>query len=243
MQWFLALILGLNLLIGMYGTLKKHSISDVRTHEVRAEQIQQVPLTLQSNVSATQKSPKLTPSTLTAKTVSGQPIINTVKAKAPKIADIASSCLQWGPIDEQQLKRIKDGLLLIKIKAEYVSEVREKIPDNRYSYRVLYPPLPSQTETTELSSELMEMGFENYIVKNTNFVGYLSLGLFSKEDTAKRLVEELMAAGYDQAEITRHRPQANKVTLSFKTLGTRQIEQLKILQKQLTPDISLKTCR
>lgn len=242
MQWFLALILVLNVLVGIYGTFKTYSIGEVRPQEVQAEQVHQLHFNWQSKMAASEPSPRLPPVPPTARTVS-VPETKAEKANKLKSSEIAPTCLHWGPIDNQQLTKIKDSLLLLKIKAEYLSENREDTHADTYQYWVYYPPLPSQTETAELSSELKELGFENHIVKHTNFAGHLSLGLFSKGDAATRLVEELTAAGYDQVEVTRHRPQANKITLRFKSLGTRQVEQLKILQKRLTPEISLKACR
>ena len=242
MQWFLALILVLNLLVGIYGTFKTHSIGEVRPQEMQAEQVNQLPLDWQSKVAATQPSPSPPPAPPTARTVS-VPTTKAAKANELKISEIAPTCLQLGPIDNQQLTKIKNSLLPLKLKAEHLSESREETPADTYQYWVYYPSLPSKTETAELSSELRELGFDNHIVKNTNFAGHLSLGLFSKGEAATRLVEELTAAGYDQVEVTRHRPQENKITLRFKSLGTRQVEQLKTLQKRLTPEISLKSCR
>ncbi|MCD5360650.1 SPOR domain-containing protein [Chromobacterium aquaticum] len=164
------------------------------------------------------------------------------KPEPVKAAEAAAVCLQWGPLDDKLLSRVKGGVPQLKLKAGQLSEASKEEAAASGRFWVYYPPLATQAETSTLSSELKGKGFDNYIVKNDDFKGHLSLGLFGKEDAAKALAARLKAAGYDKALVQQKGQKASKTTLSFKTLDAQQADKLKSLQKRLTPGIGLKSC-
>lgn len=270
MKWFLALVVVLNLLVAMYGSFKQRPPADVRAQEVSPELVKLLPANWKPNASAPAASapaaeplressapkadkpaaakPKAqeasAPKTAAAKaevakteTAKPEP-----KAETAKPAEAAAACLQWGPLDDKLLARVKGGVPQLKLKAGQLSEASKEETAGGGRFWVYYPPLATQAETSTLSSELKGKGFDNYIVKNDDFKGHLSLGLFGKEDAAKGLAARLKAAGYDKALVQQKGQKASKTTLSFKTLDAQQADKLKGLQKRLTPGIGLKSC-
>ncbi|XLM21083.1 SPOR domain-containing protein, partial [Chromobacterium piscinae] len=140
------------------------------------------------------------------------------------------------------LSRVKGGVPQLKLKPGQMQEDSKEESKGSGRFWVYYPPLATQAETKTLSAELKDKGFANYIVTSDEFKGNLSLGLFSKEDAAKTLAARLKAAGYDKAMVKSKEQPAKMTTLTFKELDAAQAEQLKALQKSLTPGIALKGC-
>jgi cell division septation protein DedD len=109
---------------------------------------------------------------------------------------------------------------------------------------VFYPPLATQAETQTLVAELKAKGFDSYIVQTAgDFKGYLSLGLFGREEGAQALVKRLKAAGYDKTKVDSRAEVVKVTTLSFRQLDEATAGKLKALQKRLLPGIPLQACR
>ncbi|MBK0414631.1 SPOR domain-containing protein [Chromobacterium haemolyticum] len=270
MKWFLVLVVVLNLLVAMYGSFKQRPPADVRAQEVSPELVKLLPANWKPNTASApaasasaaeplreSSAPKAdqpaapkkaleasAPKTPTAKAeaAKSEPGKADAKSEAAKPAETAAVCLQWGPLDEKLLARVKGGVPQLKLKAGQMSEASKEETGGGGRFWVYYPPLATQAETSTLSSELKGKGFDNYIVKSVDFKGHLSLGLFGKEEAAKGLAARLKAAGYDKALVQQKGQKASKTTLSFKTLDAQQADKLKALQKRLTPGIGLNSC-
>ncbi|MBN3004076.1 hypothetical protein HNO92_002407 [Chromobacterium alkanivorans] len=271
MKWFLALVVVLNLLVAMYGSFKQRPPADVRAQEVSPELVKLLPANWKPNAASAPaasapaaeplretSAPKAEPAVAAkpkakeasapkaaaakAEAAKPEPGKADAKAETAKPAEAAAACLQWGPLDDKLLARVKGGVPQLKLKAGQLSEASKEEAAAGGRFWVYYPPLATQAETSTLSSELKGKGFDNYIVKNDDFKGHLSLGLFGKEDAAKGLAARLKAAGYDKALVQQKGQKASKTTLSFKTLDAQQADKLKALQKRLTPGIGLKSC-
>lgn len=270
MKWFLALVVVLNLLVAMYGSFKQRPPVDVRAQEVSPELVKLLPANwkptaasapaasapavarlVESSAPKADKPVAAKPKTAEASAPKAQAKTEAKPAAAkpelksdakPEPAKAAAVCLQWGPLDDKLLSRVKGGVPQLKLKAGQLSETSKEEAAGSGRFWVYYPPLATQAETSTLSSELKGKGFDNYIVKSDDFKGHLSLGLFGKEDAAKGLAARLKAAGYDKALVQQKGQKTSKTTLGFKALDAQQADKLKALQKRLTPGIGLKSC-
>ncbi|WP_434635114.1 SPOR domain-containing protein [Chromobacterium sp. CV08] len=272
MKWFVALVIVLNLVVAMYGSLKQRPPLDVHAQEVSPGQVKLLPASWTPDASAPQASaPKAQASAPAAKPAASAPAAKIVasapkaqlpakpaaKAEAskpsakakpapqdkPAAAEPAKlACYRWGGLNDSLLARVKGGVPALKLKTAQISEDSKQESKGSGRLWVYYPPLATQAETKTLSAELKDKGFDNYIVSNDEFKGNLSLGLFGKEDAAKTLVARLKAAGYDKAVVKSKDQPAKTTTLTFKDLDAAQAEHLKALQKRLTPGIALKGC-
>ncbi|AXE35032.1 SPOR domain-containing protein [Chromobacterium phragmitis] len=268
MKWFVALVVVLNLVVAMYGSLKQRPPLDVHAQEVSPGQVKLLPANWRPDASA----PKAQASAPTASAPAAQPLHETKAAAsaaqalakaagkteaskpAAKAADKpqekpaadrkaeASACYRWAGLNDSLLARVKGGVPQLKLKSGQLQEESKEESKGAGRFWVYYPPLATQSETKTLSAEMKEKGFDNYIVSNAEFKGNLSLGLFGKEDAAKALAARLKAAGYDKA-VVKSKDQPSKVSaLTFKDLDAAQAERLQALQKRLTPGIPLKGC-
>lgn len=272
MKWLVALVVVLNLVVAMYGSLKQRPPLDVHAQEVSPGQVKLLPANWKPDASASKEQASAPAASAPAaqalhesKTAAsaakaeakpaGKPEASKPAAKAldkpaakpqEKPAQDkkpeALACYRWSGLNDGLLSRVKGGVPQLKLKSGQLQE--ESKEENKGSGRfwVYYPPLATQSETKTLSAELKDKGFDNYIVSNDEFKGNLSLGLFGKEDAAKTLVARLKAAGYDKAVVKSKDQPAKMTTLTFRDLDAAQAEHLKALQKRLTPGIALKGC-
>ncbi|MGC0153134.1 SPOR domain-containing protein [Chromobacterium vaccinii] len=269
MKWFVALVIVLNLVVAMYGSLKQRPPLDVHAQEVSPGQVKLLPANWTPDASA----PKAQASAPVDKPAASAPAAKTVasaakaqlpakpaaKAEASKPSAKAKpapqdkpaaaavepaklACYRWGGLNDSLLARVRGGVPTLKLKPAQMSEDSKQESKGSGRLWVYYPPLATQAETKTLSAELKDKGFDNYIVSSDEFKGNLSLGLFGKEDAAKTLVARLKAAGYDKAVIKSKDQPSHQTTLTFKDLDAAQAEHLKALQKRLTPGIALKGC-
>lgn len=158
-------------------------------------------------------------------------------------AAAANLCYSWGGLDPKQLERVQGGVPLLKLQtAPQASVVDEKRGSGKAW--VFYPPLATQAETQTLVAELKGKGFDSYIVQTAGeYKGYLSMGLFSREEGAQALVKRLKAAGYDKAKVDSRGDVVKVTTLTFRQLDDATAEKLKALQKRLLPGKPLASCR
>lgn len=155
----------------------------------------------------------------------------------------ANLCYSWGGLDPKQLERVQGGVPLLKLATAPQASVVDEQRGSGKAW-VFYPPLATQAETQTLVAELKGKGFDSYIVQTAGeYKGYLSMGLFSREEGAQALVKRLKAAGYDKAKVDSRGDVVKVTTLTFRQLDDVTAEKLKALQKRLLPGKPLSSCR
>lgn len=264
MKWFVALIVIINLLVGMYGALKQKPAMDIHAQEISPGQIKLLPSDWHETSSgvAVRKIPAASaaiaqkpvasaavakqeePSVAKHKTVEGKPVAVVAK-KAPEVekAQAATVCYAWPELESHLLERVKGGLPSLKLRKDQISEAtNSKTAGGNGKYWVYYPQLNTKAETQTLSSELKDKGFDNYIVQNDDFKGVISLGLYGKEASAKSLAAKIKATGFDKVQVVQKGQSKPATTITFTSLSAEQSNQLHALQKRLTPGIPLKSC-
>lgn len=158
-------------------------------------------------------------------------------------AAAANLCYSWGGLDPKQLERVQGGVPLLKLATPPQASVVDEKRGSGKAW-VFYPPLATQAETQTLVAELKGKGFDSYIVQTAGeYKGYLSMGLFSREEGAQALVKRLKAAGYDKAKVDSRGDVVKVTTLTFRQLDDATAEKLKALQKRLLPGKPLASCR
>src|SRR5574343_238096 len=158
-------------------------------------------------------------------------------------AAAANLCYSWGGLDPKQLERVQGGVPLLKLQTAPQASVVDEQRGSGKAW-VFYPPLATQAETQTLVAELKGKGFDSYIVQTAGeYKGYLSMGLFSREEGAQALVKRLKAAGYDKAKVDSRGDVVKVTTLTFRQLDDATAEKLKALQKRLLPGKPLASCR
>lgn len=183
--------------------------------------------------------PDVKPATVATKPVEAKQ----ADAKAAEQKPAANLCYSWGGLDPKQLERVQGGVPLLKLAtAPQASVVDEKRGSGKAW--VFYPPLTTQAETQTLVAELKGKGFDSYIVQTAgDYKGYLSMGLFAREEGAQALVKRLKAAGYDKAKVDSRGEVVKVTTLTFRQLDEATADKLKTLQKRLLPGKPLSSCR
>lgn len=228
-------------------------VTDIASSMPQAEAVPTVPtVPTVSSATTTVATPKeAKPATVTAKPEAKLPEAKT-DDKAVKQADIkgaeakpvaATLCYSWGGLDPQQLARVQGGVPLLKLSSPPQASVVDQRRGSGKAW-VFYPPLATQAETQTLVAELKAKGFDSYIVQTAGeFKGYLSLGLFGREEGAQALVKRLKAAGYDKTKVDSRAEVVKVTTLSFRQLDEATAGKLKALQKRLLPGKPLQACR
>lgn len=257
MKWFFAAVVTLNLLVAGLIALQKAPQDDFGAREVSPQLISRLPdhgyparvaasapsveqgLTEASAPLALASVP--VPAPLPVKPVASTPAALALRAEAPVAkVEVAKQCYRWGELNDSQLARARGGIATLRLPAAQVSDsVREDKQAGGKAW-VYYPPLATQSETLTLIAELKAKGLDSYIVRNEGpFRGYLSLGLFAKEEGAKALVKRLKDLGFDKAQIDARGTRSKKTTVSLRALTPEQVDKLKAVQQRLLPGIAV----
>ncbi|RQW28435.1 SPOR domain-containing protein [Rhodobacteraceae bacterium CH30] len=253
MKWFFAAVVTLNLLVAGLVALQKAPQDDFGAREVSPQLISRLPdhgyparvaasapsveqgLTEASVPLALSPMPVPAP----AKPVASAPVAVAPRAELPVAkVEVVKQCYRWGELNDSQLARARGGIATLRLPAAQVSDsVREDKQAGGKAW-VYYPPLATQSETQTLIAELKAKGLDSYIVRNEGpFRGYLSLGLFAKEEGAKALVKRLKDLGFDKAQIDARGARSKKTTVSLRALTPEQVDKLKSVQQRLLPGI------
>lgn len=245
MKWFFVIIIVLNLLVFSYGQLQKSS----DTQEQPPAQINADKVTLLSSdwkQSLEPKPAELPASdTQTDTLASSEPIAETGKEEDKTEQEDTKVCYQWGKLNERLLKLVKGGLPGLKLsKQQLQTEALEK--DNKPSIRyiIYYPSSPQENEQDETALDLASNGFHNSVITSGEHKGNISLGIFTEESNANKLVQRLNAAGFHDAKVVKQQDnepkKATLTQLSFNHLTPEQMKKLQALQQQMSPGIPLK---
>lgn len=235
MKWFLALVLFLNLLLGLYGLTQKSPTVDIHAQEVSPQLLKLLPFNWVSSAAVSS-------TTAQQNHAASQAFTKEIESKKPVASatvHIATVCLRWDGLSVQQSASIKNAFASLKITEGQWRETTNNtavMSKKNIRYWVYYPAQVSGEVTNAMSADLYSKGFENYIVQKGDDKGAMSLGLFAKEDVAKSVVERLRAAGYTEAKIRARLPaNANSIvaTLTFNNLTPQQANALLEQQKKL----------
>lgn len=258
MKWFFAAVVTLNLLVAGLIALQRTPQDDFGAREVSPQLISRLPehgyppaVTASApgvEQGLTEASAPLALASVPAP-VPVKPLASTPAALAPSATpaeapvakvEVAKQCYRWGELNDSQLARARGGIATLRLPAAQVSDsVREDKSSGGKAW-VYYPPLATQSETLTLIAELKAKGLDSYIVRNEGpFRGYLSLGLFAKEEGAKALVKRLKDLGFDKAQIDARGTRSKKTTVSLRALTPEQVDKLKAVQQRLLPGIAV----
>lgn len=267
MKWFIGTLLVLNMLTALYGALKQKPETDIHAQDVNAAQLKLLPAdwkppqaqapqvaSATAAVPPPVKEEKAPAKAADSVKVDVKPASAVLAKTAPesklpeaKLVDTkaaaANLCYSWGGLDPKQLERVQGGVPLLKLATPPQASVVDEKRGSGKAW-VFYPPLATQAETQTLVAELKGKGFDSYIVQTAGeYKGYLSMGLFSREEGAQALVKRLKAAGYDKAKVDSRGDVVKVTTLTFRQLDDATAEKLKALQKRLLPGKPLASCR
>ncbi|TCP13690.1 sporulation related protein [Crenobacter luteus] len=260
MKWFFGLVVLLNLLVALWGTLSARAPGDLHALEVNPQGIKLLPGGWRSEEATpaeasrplAEAQPAVAselPATLDAPAVASATVAKPVKPAAPadKRAEAARAdqgaavCRQWGELTDAQLARVRAGLAPLGLAA--AETAREGAPASG-KFWVYLPRRATPEATRALSAELKLKGFDNYpVASDPERHGALSLGLFAKEEGANALLAKLKAAGVADARVERRGKPERATTLRFAALSPDADARLAALQARLLPGVPLKTCR
>ena len=119
-----------------------------------------------------------------------------VKTESPtetKDQDTSVQCLALGPFQSPDvIDQVQQRLFSLGI------ESRERADQNSQAadYWVHIPPLASRDAAIRLLRELQAQKFDSFVITQGELANGISLGLFSKYDSAKTVRRRLMDAGY-----------------------------------------------
>ena len=273
MKWFIGTLLVLNMLTALYGALKQKPETDIHAQDVNAAQLKllpadwkppqaSAPLASAPLPDVASSAPQAQAPQVASATAAVPPPVKEEKAPAKaadsvkvdvkpasavlaktapesklpeaKLVDTkaaaANLCYSWGGLDPKQLERVQGGVPLLKLATPPQASVVDEKRGSGKAW-VFYPPLKGK-------------GFDSYIVQTAGeYKGYLSMGLFSREEGAQALVKRLKAAGYDKAKVDSRGDVVKVTTLTFRQLDDATAEKLKALQKRLLPGKPLASCR
>ncbi|AXK39082.1 SPOR domain-containing protein [Crenobacter cavernae] len=268
MKWFFGLVLLLNLLAALWGTLSQRAPGELHALEVNPQGVKLLPGGWKTQADATPAAgtnmplaealPAGVPASELPATLDGAKRVDTTAsvasaaktvepstpkakpAEAPK-AEKTAVCKQWGELDGAQLSRVRAGLAPLKLSG--AESAREAAPASG-KFWVYLPKRASSEATRALSAELKLKGFDNYPVSSDgDFQGALSLGLFAKQQGADALLAKLKAAGFSDARAERRGKAQSFTTLRFASLTPDNEAKLAALQARLLPGVPLQACR
>ncbi len=118
--------------------------------------------------------------------------------------NVEAVCWQIGPFKEEvSAKQVVARLEALEIKLELNSLVVEGKPD----YWVHIPPQVTRRAAIKLLRELQAKRVDSFLITEGDLENGISLGFFTQEERAKRVLEQRLQQGY-QAEI-RHVPRSH----------------------------------
>lgn len=116
----------------------------------------------------------------------------------PDLPEITPWCAIIGPFSESA--EAEDWLAgLVEVGGEGVVEERDEPVSS--TWWVHTPPLPGEPEARLLLAELQSKGIDSYYLRDGQLAGGISLGVFSRQESARLAQEQLGRQGY-RTEIT-----------------------------------------
>ena len=104
------------------------------------------------------------------------------------------NCVWLGPlVDEKEAGQLQQRLLVMSIPARIINNKIEINPD----YWVYMKPRANRDEASKLRKMLHAKKIDSFIINEGDLQNGLSLGLFSREQAAKKLQQNIYRAGYE----------------------------------------------
>ncbi|WP_461538640.1 SPOR domain-containing protein [Spongorhabdus nitratireducens] len=104
------------------------------------------------------------------------------------------NCVWLGPLaDDKEASQLQQRLFVISIPARIIDNKIETSPD----YWVYMKPLVNRDEAARLRKELHAKKIDSFVINEGDLRNGLSLGLFSREQAAKKLQQNIYRAGYE----------------------------------------------
>ena len=136
---------------------------------------------------------------LVSETPSAQPQKTPSEPTQKQVSKIATAnvsgkeCLTLGPFNStEEADQVQQRLFSLGISSRERAEENNQAAD----YWVHIPPLPSRDAAIRLLRELQAQNIDSFVITQGELANGISLGLFSKQDSAKKVSRRLMAAGY-----------------------------------------------
>ena len=108
------------------------------------------------------------------------------------VAGAVNSCLAFGVFDN-----IASSNALVTQLRQQGFQARVELQEQTDSeYRVYMPPFTSDTAARQTLANLLEHGVDSFLITDGDLARGISLGVFSQQNSAYRLQEELAAEGY-----------------------------------------------
>ena len=108
------------------------------------------------------------------------------------VAGAVNSCLAFGVFDN-----IASSNALVTQLRQQGFQARVELQEQTDSeYRVYMPPFTSDTAARQTLANLLENGVDSFLITDGDLARGISLGVFSQQNSAYRLQEELAAEGY-----------------------------------------------
>ena len=138
----------------------------------------------------------------------------------PEKADVVvspSSCYKWGNFTTTNLPSAQVVLVRLGLQAQVTQEA-ESQQDKRFW--VYYPPLKTAEMAKQKADEVKGLGVsELYVVQDSQWRNAISFGLFSEEQLASKLLDDLHAKGVNGATKALRNPGKAQSSLLIKAVS------------------------
>lgn len=131
-------------------------------------------------------------------------------ADAQASAASATACAQLSGINAEVYGRVRDALTALNLGSERMSERR--VEEGR-RYSVIIPPRQSKSAADTVAAGLRNNGISDVAVQPDNS---LSLGVFSNEEPARRVMQQAHDKGFPAAQVVPRAGQLKEATFIVK---------------------------
>ena len=166
-------------------------------------------------------------------------IVERSQPAAQKIEEEGQQCMLVGPFpSSQKADQLQQRLFSLGIS----SRERSDTENLTYDHWVHIPPLSGREAAIRLLRELQGQEIDSFVITQGELANGISLGLFSKEDSANKVSSRLLQAGYEtRIKKLARQPQAfwleltedhaEKLTTAMLEELVEEYNELKILEK------------
>lgn len=164
--------------------------------------------------------------------------------QAPEQAGVMvspSSCYKWGNFTTTNLPSAQVVLVRLGLQAQ-VNQESIDLPEKRFW--VYYPPLKTAEQAKQKADEIKGLGVSDlYIVQDSQWRNAISFGLFSEEQLASKLLDDLHAKGVNGATKALRNPGKAQSSLLISTVSMDAAQELhKIKHEFVGTDITPAAC-
>lgn len=125
----------------------------------------------------------------------------------PVSKPVPAACLEWGGIAANDLQRARALLASLVLPPDRVSERNVEEPAR---FLVFIPPAGNAAATV---ARLKDAGLKDVSLQADNTI---SLGIFSSEESARRMLTRAQSKGFNQVRIEPRNPQSKEVAITVR---------------------------